>query len=172
MSCAWYQVGVCDWQFQPRISGLPCGCKQYDTFVQLQQLKVLQIHWTMPYVYVPNECTVIAAGCIVPMTTGRSSRWAPEWSSWPRWSSRCSKAARSAAEAPSPDNTCRSGRTCWCCSCRYWPRDTCRHTTRCSPERKQSGRVRELAELPFYNLETEHRPRPTTGIVTRIVCVK
>ena len=66
-------------------------------------------------------------------TTGRSSRWAPGCCSWPRSRCRCSRAAPSAAAAPSPGSTCRSERTCWCCSCRCWRTDTSRHMTRCSP---------------------------------------
>lgn len=66
-------------------------------------------------------------------TTGRNSRWAPGCCSWPRLSCCCSTAARSAAAGRSLGSTCRSERTCWCCSCRCWPTDTSHHMTRCSP---------------------------------------
>lgn len=66
-------------------------------------------------------------------TTGRNSRWALGCCSWPRLSCCCSTAARSAAAGRSLGSTCKSERTCWCCSCRCWPTDTSHHMTRCSP---------------------------------------
>ncbi len=94
-----------------------------------------------------NRCTGLCVCVCVFRTTGRSSRWAPGWCSWPRLHCHCSRAAQNAAVVPFPCSTCRSERTCWCCSCRCWQTDTSRHMTRCSPARGQQGIKKEQENL-------------------------